>query len=324
MKRCLAVLVATTLSLSMGAWNATAQQFPSRPIHVVVPFEAGGAFDIIMRVIGNQVMENGGPRIIVENRGGAGGVLGVNAVKAAPPDGYMLVQASSSTHVLNPNMMEKAPYDPAKDFQPIAILVKVPQVLTVPGSSPVKSVADLVALAREKSGGLNYGSAGHGSAPHIAAALLARSSGAAMTHVPFRGMAGAVTALLGNQIDFVFSSLPSLGDSVTDGRVRLLAVSGKDRIKNLPELPSFAELGYPEVDVELWIGLVAPLGTPPDVVATLNGMFVKATTAPQLSERFRKLGIEIATTTPAEFQQVLETENARLGPFVRALGSKPK
>jgi tripartite-type tricarboxylate transporter receptor subunit TctC len=322
MNKCLALIALAALHLGPWAEPATAQPFPSRPIRVVVPFEAGGAMDIIMRVIGKQISDAGGAQIVVENKTGAGGAIGVMAVKDATPDGYTLAEVSSSTHVLNPHTTASIPYDPVKDFQPIAMLVKVPTLLAVPAGSPANSLNDLVALARQKPGGLNYGSAGIGSAPHITAALLEKSTGVPMTHVPYRGMAGAMTDLVGGRIDFVFSSIPSLGGFVTDGKVRLLGVAGKSRIKDYPQLPSMAELRHPDVDVDLWFGLVAPLGTEPAVIRTLNEMFVKAANSPELAERFKQLGVEIATGTPAQFRQALETDNARLGPFVRELTAK--
>jgi tripartite-type tricarboxylate transporter receptor subunit TctC len=322
MNKCLALIALAALHLGPWAEPATAQPFPSRPIRVVVPFEAGGAMDIIMRVIGKQISDAGGAQIVVENKTGAGGAIGVMAVKDATPDGYTLAEVSSSTHVLNPHTTASIPYDPVKDFQPIAMLVKVPTLLAVPAGSPANSLNDLVALARQKPGGLNYGSAGIGSAPHITAALLEKSTGVPMTHVPYRGMAGAMSDLVGGRIDFVFSSIPSLGGFVTDGKVRLLGVAGKSRIKDYPQLPSMAELRHPDVDVDLWFGLVAPLGTEPAVIRTLNEMFVKAANSPELAERFKQLGVEIATGTPAQFRQALETDNARLGPFVRELTAK--
>jgi tripartite-type tricarboxylate transporter receptor subunit TctC len=322
MNKCLALIALAALHLGPWAEPATAQPFPSRPIRVVVPFEAGGAMDIIMRVIGKQISDAGGAQIVVENKTGAGGAIGVMAVKDAAPDGYTLAEVSSSTHVLNPHTTASIPYDPVKDFQTIAMLVKVPTLLAVPAGSPANSLNDLVALARQKPGGLNYGSAGIGSAPHITAALLEKSTGVPMTHVPYRGMAGAMSDLVGGRIDFVFSSIPSLGGFVTDGKVRLLGVAGKSRIKDYPQLPSMAELRHPDVDVDLWFGLVAPLGTEPAVIRTLNEMFVKAANSPELAERFKQLGVEIATGTPAQFRQALETDNARLGPFVRELTAK--
>jgi tripartite-type tricarboxylate transporter receptor subunit TctC len=322
MNKCLVLIALAALHLGPWAEPATAQPFPSRPIRVVVPFEAGGAMDIIMRVIGKQISDAGGAQIVVENKTGAGGAIGVMAVKDATPDGYTLAEVSSSTHVLNPHTTASIPYDPVKDFQPIAMLVKVPTLLAVPAGSPANSLNDLVALARQKPGGLNYGSAGIGSAPHITAALLEKSTGVPMTHVPYRGMAGAMSDLVGGRIDFVFSSIPSLGGFVTDGKVRLLGVAGKSRIKDYPQLPSMAELRHPDVDVDLWFGLVAPLGTEPAVIRTLNEMFVKAANSPELAERFKQLGVEIATGTPAQFRQALETDNARLGPFVRELTAK--
>jgi tripartite-type tricarboxylate transporter receptor subunit TctC len=311
---CVAVAAA-----QLFAAPASAQNYPSRPIRIIVPFEAAGAMDVVMRVVGKKVADSGAAQIVVENKTGAGGVIGVMAVKDATPDGYTLAEISSSTHVLNPHTTENIPYDPVKDFQPVAMLVRVPTLLAVPASLPVNSVAELIEYARKKPGGLSYGSAGVGSAPHITAALLAKSSGAPMTHVPYRGNAGAMNDLIGGRLDFVFSSIPSLGGTVADGKVKLLAAAGAKRIKLYPDIASMAELGRPEVDVDLWFGIVAPLGTDAAIVRTLNDMFVKAANDPELTERFTQLGVEIATGTPEDFRKAIASDNARLGPFVKEL-----
>src|SRR5262249_27359629 len=213
-----------------------------------------------MRVVAKKVGDSGAAQIVVENKTGAGGVIGVMAVKDAAPDGYQLVEISSSTHVLNPHTTANIPYDPVKDFQPIAMLVRVPTLLAVPAGLPVNSFAEFVELAKKKPGGMTYGSA-----PHITAALLQKSIGAPMTHVPYRGLAGAMNDLIGGRLDFVFSSIPSLGGTVADGKVKLLAAAGAKRIKLHPDVPSMAELGRPEVDVDLGFGCVGPARTEPPV-----------------------------------------------------------
>ena len=324
MKRVSLLAAIAALHVCATALPVSAQNYPSRPIRVIVPFEASGAMDVVMRIVGKKVSDAGAAQIVIENKTGAGGVIGVMAVKDAAPDGYLLAEVSSSTHVLNPHTTAGIPYDPVKDFVPITLLVRVPTLLAVPASSPASSVADLLQLAKTKPGGLSYGSAGVGSAPHITAALLQKSFGAPMTHVPYRGLAGAMNDLLGGRLDFVFSSIPSLGGTVADGKVRVLATTGTKRIKLYPNIPSMAELGRPEVDVDLWFGIVAPLGTDPAIVRTLNAMFVKAANAPELTERFSQLGVEIATGSPDDFKKTLESDNARLGPFIKELtAAKP-
>jgi tripartite-type tricarboxylate transporter receptor subunit TctC len=322
MKTCL--VVASFALLLPFAPPAAAQSFPVKPIRVIVPFEAGGAMDVVLRVIGKRISDDGGPQIVVENKTGAGGAIGVMAVRDATPDGYTLAEVSSSTHVLNPHTTATIPYDPVKDFEPIAMLVRVPTLLAVPSGSPAKSLADLLALARKNPNGLSYGSAGIGSAPHITGALLAKETGAPMTHIPYRGMAGAMNDLIGGRIDFAFSSIASLGGTVADGTVRVLAVAGSSRLKAYPDLPSMAELGLPAVDVDLWFGVVAPSGTSADVVSKLNAIFVKATNSPDLAAHLAQLGVVIAVGSPAAFKQTLETDNKRLGPFIRELTAKGK
>ena len=324
MKRVSLLAAIAALHVCATALPVSAQNYPSRPIRIIVPFEASGAMDVVMRIVGKKVSDVGAAQIVIENKTGAGGVIGVMAVKDAAPDGYLLAEVSSSTHVLNPHTTAGIPYDPVKDFVPITLLVRVPTLLAVPAGSPANSLADLVQLAKTKPGGLSYGSAGVGSAPHITAALLQKSFGAPMTHVPYRGLAGAMNDLLGGRLDFVFSSIPSLGGTVADGKVRVLATTGAKRIKLYPNIPSMAELGRPEVDVDLWFGIVAPLGTDPAIVRTLNAMFVKAANDPELTERFSQLGVEIATGSPDEFKKTLESDNARLGPFIKELtAAKP-
>lgn len=324
MKKIFALIAVVTMQLGWTGGQASAQQFPSRPIRVIVPFDAGGAMDVIMRFVAKKVGENGDATIVIENKTGAGGAIGVMAVKNAAPDGYTLVETSSSTHVLNPYTTATIPYDPVKDFQPVVMLVRVPTLLAVPASSPVKNFADLVEYAHKKPGGLSYGSAGVGSQPHVVAALLAKSIGTPMTHIPYRGLAGAMTDLVGGRLDFVFSSIPSLAGHVTDGKVRLLAVSGNKRLKQYPDLPSMADLGRPEVSVDLWFGIEAPLGTDPAIVNKLNAIFTKAANDPELGASFAKLGVEIATGTPEEFGQAIASDNARLGPVIKQLMSEKK
>ena len=307
------------LVLTAAVPPATAQTFPSRPIRIVVPFDAGGAMDVVIRIIAKKIADDGGPQIVIENKTGAGGAIGVVAVKDATPDGYTLLEASSSTHVLNPHMTANLPYDPVKDFQPITMLVKVPTFLTVPTGMPVKSVAELIEYGRNKPGGLSYGSAGVGSAPHITGALFAKSAGIPMTHVPYRGLAGSPTDLIAGRIDFVFGSLPSVQGQVRDGKLKLLAVAGPKRVSRYPDLPSMADVGHPAVDVDLWFGVLAPLGTDAAIMRTLHEMLVKATNSPALAQRWADQGLEIATDTPEAFKKAIAADNARLGPFVKAL-----
>lgn len=323
MKRLSLLAAIAAVHVCGTALPGAAQNYPSRPIRVIVPFEASGAMDVVMRIVGKKISDSGAAQIVIENKTGAGGVIGVMSVKDASPDGYMLAEVSSSTHVLNPHTTAGIPYDPVKDFAPVAMLVRVPTLLAVPASSPANSVDELIQLAKTKPGGLSYGSAGVGSAPHITAALFQKSAGAPMTHVPYRGLAGAMNDLLGGRIDFVFSSIPSLGGTVADGKVKLLAAAGAKRIKLHPIIKSMAELGRPEVDVDLWFGIVAPRGTDAAIVRTLNAMLVKAANDPKLAERFTQLGVELATGTPEDFRKVLEVDNARLGPFVKQLTAKP-
>ncbi|MBM3529739.1 MAG: tripartite tricarboxylate transporter substrate binding protein [Alphaproteobacteria bacterium] len=317
-------LVAAAIGVTALTTSAFAQSYPNRPVRIIVPFAAGGAMDVIVRVIAKKVSDDGGPQFVIENKTGAGGSIGVMAVKEAAPDGYTLAEVSSSTHVLNPHTTANIPYDPVKDFEPVVMLVRVPTLLAVPAGLPAKSFAELLEYGRKKPGGLTYGSAGVGSAPHITGALFARSVGQSMTHVPYRGLAGAMTDLVGGRLDFAFSSIPSLGGTVADGKIRVLAAAGPKRLGNHPNVPSMAELGHPSVDVDLWFGIIAPLKTDAAIVRTLNQMFVKATNSPDLAPRLSELGVEIATGTPEDFKKALVSDNARLGPFLKELMAQSK
>jgi tripartite-type tricarboxylate transporter receptor subunit TctC len=322
-RRGFALAIAATLLLAPSTM-ALAEEFPTKPIRVIVPFSAGGAMDVVMRVVGKKVTEMGGPEIVVENRTGGGGAIGVRAVRDAPPDGYTLLEASSSTHVVNPHITPDIPYDPLKDFQPITMLVTVPTILAVPGTSPVKSVSDLQQLARSKPGGLSYGSAGVGSVPHLAAELLARAFGTPMTHVPYRGMASVIPDLITGRIDFVFGSIASFGGAIDDGKIRLLAVASDKPIPTRPQLPTLPQLGHHDVVLDLWFGLFAPTGIDAKRVQILNGMFVKAAKTPDVVARFEELGVSLATSTPQEFRKAIEADHARIGALIREVMPKGK
>lgn len=314
------IVAALALTISTLTSTAIAQSYPSRPIRVIVPFEAGGAMDVVMRLIVKSVTDAGGPTIVVENKTGGGGVVGSLAVKTATPDGYTLLMASSSTHVFNPHMMKDFPFDPIADFTPIVALVEVPRVLAVPASLGVGSLAELHKLSKTKPEGLSYGSGGVGSAPHLTSALMQKSFDAPMTHVPYRGVAPAINDLVAGRIDFVFGSIPSFQGHVASGKLRFLAVAGKKRLSDLPNVPHMAELGYPEIELDLWFGILAPAGTDSVIVGKLQDLFATAAKSPDLSERFKKMGLELATGSSGEFAQSIKIDNARIAKLITELG----
>src|SRR5262245_12063022 len=292
-------------------------------ITVVVTVAAGGSSDIGLRTIASKVEQLGGPRIVVENRPGAGGVTATIAVKDAAPDGQTLVLASYATFVVSPAMVDNPPYDPLADFQPITTLFSFPVMLAAPAAGEAKTVAELVALARRKPGGLSYASQGVGTAGHLLGELFARGSGAPLVHVPYRGAAPAVIDLVAGRVDMMFvGALPSKAHLDT-GVLRALAVTSKARMPEVPDAPTMAEAGYPDVDSEfVWFGLAAPAKTPAPVIRSLHDIFAKAVAAPDVKDKLAAQGISVGASMPAELVARIKSNTAKFGPIVKASGAK--
>ena len=292
------------LQLSCNALPASAQNYPSRPIRIIVPFEASGAMDVVMRIVGKKVSDTGAAQIVIENKTGAGGVIGVMAVKDAAPDGYLLAEVSSSTHVLNPHTTAGIPYDPVKDFVPITLLVRVPTLLAVPAGSPANSLADLIELAQDQARRpeLRLGRRRLRAAHHRGAAAEVERRADDARALSRAGRRDERPARRPPRLRVQQHSLARRHRRRRQG-AGCWPPPGAKRIKLYPNIPSMAELGRPEVDVDLWFGIVAPLGTDPAIVRTLNAMFVKAANDPELTERFSQLGVEIATGSPDGVQK---------------------
>jgi tripartite-type tricarboxylate transporter receptor subunit TctC len=319
-----AVLAATLLAgvAPDAPAQAPAAAFPAKPVRLVVPFPPGGPLDITGRAIAQKLTEAWGQPVVVDNRPGAGGNIGAELVAKAPPDGYTVVMGALSTHAVNPSLYPKMPYDAVKDFAPITLVAVTPNVLVVNPALPVNSVGDLVAYARANPGKVAFGSGSNGSAGHLAGELFKVDTGADMLHVPFRGAAPAMQALLAGDTQIMFDNLASATPQVKAGKLRALAVTTARRSKLVPDLPTMAEAGLAGFDIATWFGLLAPAGTPPEIVAKWNADVTKILNSPEMRERLTAQGAEAAPTTPAEFAAFIQAEIPKYARIVKASGAK--
>lgn len=299
-----------------------AQSFPSKPLLIILPYTPGASADTTMRLLNQKVSESIGQTVRIENRPGGGGVIGAMAVKHAAPDGYTLLQANISSHAANPSLMPKLPYDPLRDFKPVTLLWTFPSFLVVPGSANVKSVADLVTLARSRPGGLNYVSTGNATGGHLLGEMLKNSTRVPMVHIPHKGAAPAIVDLIAGRADFYFVSYAAVATQVADGKVRPIAVATQRRLERFPAVPTIAEAGYPNVEYLTWFGLVAPAGTPDPLIARLNEEFTKAARSPELVKRMADDGLDLSPTTPAGFGALMARDIERLRKVIADAGAR--
>jgi tripartite-type tricarboxylate transporter receptor subunit TctC len=321
MKR-LAGLLCVLLVLALSAAASFAQTYPSKPIHIVVPFPAGGIADIYARIIGARLTEAWGQPVVIDNRAGAGGTIAAEAVARAPADGYALVMGNLGTHAVNVSLFAKLPYDPVADFAPIALVVETDALLVVHPSVPARTVPELIALARSKPGALSYASAGPGTAGHLAGELFKSMAKVDMLHIPYKGNAPAITDLLGGQTALFFGTMPSVLPHARTGKLRALATCGAVRAAATPELPTVAEAALPGFDVSNWIGLFAPAGTPAAIVRRLNAEVLRVMQASEMRERLADEGARFVPTTPQQFGAYVKAEIARWAPIVKASGAR--
>jgi tripartite-type tricarboxylate transporter receptor subunit TctC len=320
MKRTLALAFALLATLPPAPAALAQSGYPSRPITILVPFPPGGSADTIIRPIAQKVGEAIKGTFVIENRTGAGGNVAALATKQAAPDGYTLFLGNNGTLGINVPLFKELRFDPVKDFQPITALVSFPSVLAVPAELPVKSVRDLVELAKRRPNGLNFGSQGVGSGGHILGEMFRLKTGTTMVHVPYRGAGPAVTDLAAGRTDFLFASYISVAGQVQAGRLKLLALTAPKRSPTLPDLPTMAESGFSDMDVVIWHGLVAPAGTSPTIVRKLNEAFVKATNAPDIAGRITPQVAEIATSTPEAFAKLIADDIALFAKVIKDAG----
>ena len=335
MLRRAAALAALVAATSLAGGNLAAQLLSSRPITVIIPFTPGASSDLLQRLVAKKVTENTGQVLIVESRPGGGGQLphmsfaggggsiGAVAVKQAQPDGHTLFQANAGTHAANVALYPTLAYDPVKDFRPITLMWSFPQLLAVPADSPAKSVADLVALAKSKPGGLSFASQGTGAGGHLLGEMLKQRTGTPLVHVPYRGAGPAAVDLAAGRVDFFFVAYASVVSFLQAGKVRVLAVTSPKRLPAQPNVPTMAEAGFPGIQLDAWFGLVAPAGTPDAVIGKLHGAFSQAVRDPDIVKTMIDQGAEATpSNTPAEFAAFIASETERFGKIVRAVGVK--
>ena len=310
-------------ALACTAWMtpAAAQPYPSKPIKIVVPFPAGGIADLYARLIGGRVAETWGQPVLVENRAGAGGNIGADAVAKSAPDGYHLVMGSFGTHAVNVCLFSKMPYDPVREFAPIALVLEAEGLLVVHPSVPAQSVLDLIAYARAHPGRLTFASAGMGTASHLAGELFKTMARVEMTHVPYKGNVPAITDLLAGQTSLLFATMPTVLPHAKAGKLRALATIGPVRSAAAPELPTVAE-AVPGFEVNNWIGLLAPAGTPADLVRTWNLEVNRIMQGADIRQRLLTEGARFAPNTPDEFAAFIKSEIAKWAPVVKASGAR--
>ena len=301
--------------------GAHAQSYPTKPIRLVVPYPPGGGTDIIARIVGQKLGENVGQQVIIDNRGGAGGTIGTEIVAKSPGDGYTLLMAPTS-HAINPSIYSKLPYDTLKDFAPVTLAASATIVLAAHPSIPVKSVKDLIALAKSKPGQLNFGSAGNGTVFHLVGELFKQQAGIDIVHVPFKGGGPTIVNLVAGQVSLAFETMLALSPHIQAGKVRALAVTGAQRSSVMPELPTVAELGFPEIVAENWYGFYVPAGTPRPLITRLHAEIVKILRMPDVKERFLSQGTEVVGGTPEQLAEYVRNEMAKWSRAAKQAGAR--
>ena len=320
---CKAFAIITAVALAaIGPSQALAQAYPTKPVRLVVPFPPGGSTDIVARIVAQKLGERIGQPIVVENRGGAGGTIGTDAVAKAAPDGYVLGFASTSTHAVAPAVYAKLGYDPVKDFAPISLVAVTPYLLVVNPKVDVKSLKEFVAYVKPRPGKFNYASAGTGSTTHLAMEMLKSAAGLFILHIPYNGNGPAGTAVIAGDVEFLFGSLPAVLPHAKSGRVRALAVGTPKRSPALPDVPTVAESGFPGFDASLWLAVMAPAGTPAAVVNRLNKEIVAVVRSPDAADALNKAGAEPVTSTPAELANMVKDGVKKYAATVKRAGVK--
>ena len=308
-----------TLSLATLSF---AQSYPSKPIRYIVPFPPGGGTDIVARALAPRLLESAGITLIVDNRGGGGTVVGAELAARSPADGYTVFMGTNTSHAINPNLPAKLPYDAVRDFQPVTRLALVPYMVTVHPSLPARNIKELVALAKTRPGQLNFASSGNGTPGHLAGLMLNDAAGIDMTHIPYKGSAPALTAMVSGETQLLVSSLTSTLPLVKAGRLRPIAMSSLKRSPLMPSLPTVAEAGYPGFEAITWFGLFLPANPPAAITAKLNTEFVKVLNNAEFKAWLAEQGAEAAPTTPDEFAAFIKAEIARYAPLVKKSGMK--
>ena len=306
------------------AWlpAAGAQPYPAKAVKIVVPFPAGGIADLYARLIGGRAADAWGQPVVVENRTGGGGNIGADAVAKSAPDGYTLVMSALGPHAVNVSLFSKMPYDPVRDFSAIALVLEAEGLLVVHPSVAANSVPELIALARAKPGAISFASAGMGTASHLAGELFKTMANVDMVHIPYKGNVPAISDLLAGQTALIFATMPTVLPFAKAGRLRALATIGSSRSAAAPELPTVAEAALPGFEVNNWIGLFAPAGTPPDIVRRWNGEITRVMQSAEIQARLLNEGARFSPNTPEQFAAFVKSEIAKWAPIVKASGAR--
>jgi len=312
------LLLALCLVVASSAW---AEDYPSKPIRLIVPFPPGGPNDIIARVIGQRMSEIAKQPVVIDNRSGSAGALGTDAVAKAEPDGYTIAITSASSLAILPTM-EKINYDPQKDLVPITLVATVPEMLVVAGNVPARNMAELVALAKAQPGKLNFASAGVGGLPHLAGELFKLTAKVDIVHVPYRGAAPAINDLLGQQVQMTFLDLPMILPQIKSGNLYPIALGAKTRSPLAPDVPTTAEVGMPDVLAENWYGMVAPAATPKDVIAKLSKITTEAVSDPNVKDKLADQGLNLVPDSPEEFRSYIASESEKWAKVIKDAGVK--
>jgi tripartite-type tricarboxylate transporter receptor subunit TctC len=320
MRRFLRIAILFLASLAGGAlW---AQSYPARPIRFVVPFAPGGPTDILARAVGQKLTDAFGQAVVIENRGGAGGNIGAELVARSPADGYTMLMGATSTHAINPSLYRTLGFDPVKDFAPVSLVANTPSLLAVHPALPVRTIKDLIALAKARPGHLSYASAGNGSSNHLAGVLLSMMAGIDMVHVPYKGSGPALVDVISGQIPMMFNNTASVMPHVTAGKLRAVALASLERSALLPEIPTVAESGLPGFEVRSWHGVFVPTATPRDIVNRLSAEIVRAVRAADVRSRLNAQGVELVDSSPEEFAEFVRKELAKWAKVVRQSGAR--
>ena len=301
---------------------ASAQGYPNRTIRLVVPFPAAGTTDILARAAAQKLTEAFGQSVVVDNRPGAAGNIGSDLVAKSAPDGYTLLMGTVGTHAINPSLYSKMPYDHVKDFVPVVLVAGVPNVLVVNPALPVNSVADLIKLAKDKPGQINFASSGSGTSIHLSGELFKTMAGVDITHVPYKGSSPALVDLIGGQVQIMFDNLPSALPQIKAGKLRAIAVTSLKRAPVLPDVPTISESGLPGFEASSWFGVLAPAGTPAPIVARINAEINKWLQSAEAREKLLSQGAEAAGGTPEQFAHHIRAESEKWAKVVKASGAK--
>ncbi len=308
--------------LILPATPVGAQSYPSKPVRMIVPSTPGGGPDIMARAVGQKLTEAWGQTVVVENRGGAGGIIGSEAAAKAPPDGYTLVMANAGSHAVNASLYAKLPYDPIRDFAPVTLVSSAPNILIVHPSLPVRNVRELIALAKQKPDTLTFGSGSNGSTAHLTGELFKLQAGVRLVHVPFKGAPAAVVGVMSGEVALAFPNIPPALPQVKAGKLRALGVTTLTRAAAAPEIPTLAEAGLPGFEAVAWFGVLAPAGTPRDIVLKLSQEIARIVRMPDMQDRLRLEGAEAVGSTPEQFAETIRRDIAKWAVVVKTSGAR--